>query len=132
MYIPIQFIKYLLNILFQTANEENATLEKLKEDLFKLKLSVQPLTVVVGSIVNVQQTYVFINDIWFRTDSFLDSIVLTLKAFYAFDCAYPEKSKNLWQFLQIAGFEITNPNEKTGIAVRTHHKQFNLTSANEI
>lgn len=91
----------------------------------------QPLTVVVGSIVNVQHTYVVINNVWYKTESFLNSIALTFKAFCAFDCAYPEKSKNLWQFLQIAAFEVTFPNEKIAIAVKTHTKQFNLRPTNE-
>ena len=108
---------------FQVANEEDARLENLKSVLYHKQLTLQPLTVIVGSIFNIEQTYVVINDTWYETKCLLKAVSFTFKFFFALDCAYPEKSKNIWLFIQRAVYDIKIPGEKVGIKVKTIEKQ---------
>ena len=98
-------------------------LEKLKQILFEDKLTLQPIAIIIGSIINIQKTYVAVNDIWYETESFLDTVSLAFKTFHAFYCASSDKSKNIWYFLQIAAFSITTPTDKVGIKVKAIVKQ---------
>lgn len=82
-----------------------------------------PVILVIGAIDNVRKTYVIINDVWYETNSFLDAVSLTLKAFYVFNCAYPDKAKNVWQFMQFAGFDIRSPFIRVGIKVNAMVKE---------
>ena len=108
-------------IPFQVANEEDARLENLKRALYKKKLTLQPVT--VGSVFNIQQTYVVINDTWYETKSILEAASSTLKSFFALDCEYPENSKNIWLFIQDSLFKNKIPGEKIVIKVKTFEKQ---------
>lgn len=94
--------------------------------LLEEKLTLQPIIVIIGSVVNVRGTYVVANDIWYNTQSILDAVSLTFKAFYAFDCEYPQKAINVWKFVQIAAFGIKSVSEKVGIKVKSMIKEVTL------
>lgn len=57
------------------------------------------------------------NDIWYKTNSIFEAILLTLESFYALDCEYPAKAKHLWEFIQISGFDIRPPNQRFALKV---------------
>ena len=91
--------------------------------MYHKQLNLQPLTVIVGSIFNIEQTYVVINDTWYETKYLLGAISFTFKSFFALDCAYPEKSKNIWLFIQHAVYDIKIRGQKVGIKVKNIEKQ---------
>ena len=91
--------------------------------MYHKQLALQPLTVVVRSVFNIEQTYVVINDTWYETKYLLEAISFTFESFFAVDCAYPEKSENIWLFIQRAVYDIKIPGEKVGIKVKTIEKQ---------
>ncbi|XP_043471995.1 uncharacterized protein LOC122504804 [Leptopilina heterotoma] len=115
---------YMLQI--PIAIEADPTLLELREVLNKKKLTLQPLMVIIGSIFSINEIYVVVNDVWYKTESVLEAADLTFKSFFVFDCQYPQKSKNLWQFLQIAAYNIPTPSEKVGIKIRALIKEINL------
>lgn len=86
-------------------------------------MTVYPLIFIVGSIVNVKQTYVVINNYWHETESFLTALTLRFKTLFVLDCCYPGKCKDLWMFLQRTVFDIKIVGEKVCIKVKTLEKQ---------
>ena len=107
----------------QIANQAEASLENLKTVLYAKKLTLQPLTVIVGSLVDVRKTYCVVNNYWYETTSFLDAISLTFKSFFVFDCEYPEPCKNIWLFIQHSMFNIKLPSERIPLRVNSLVKQ---------
>ncbi|XP_043474875.1 uncharacterized protein LOC122506635 [Leptopilina heterotoma] len=110
-------------LVIPVSNEEDATLDRLKVTLLSKKLTLQPIFVVVGSLLNVQKVYAVIDDTWFECTSVLQSVDFTFKAFYSLKCAYPVETYNVWNFIQRAFFEIRPTGEKVSIKTRTLEKQ---------
>ena len=84
------------------------------------QLKLQPLTLIVESLLDIQAYYVGVDEVKYSTDSMLEAIDLNLKIFYVFDCSYPSDSKALWQFFQTDTYEIFTPDEKLTVQNRFH------------
>ena len=74
----------------------DSKLERLRTTLKEQNLNLQPLTVIVGPLLDIQASYV------------IDAIDLNLEVFYAFDCKYPEIAQSFWQFIQTIISEISD------------------------
>ena len=116
----------------QIDNEDDACLKNLRTILNVEKLSLYPIILIIGSIINVRKTYVIFNDVWYETNSFLDAVSLTLKTFRTFNYAYPDKARNIWQFVQLAGFDIRTPCEKFCIKVNSMVKEIDAIFKNSV
>lgn len=78
----------------------------LKRRLQRNKDTFQPTPLIVGPLVNIESSYVIVNDQKFKVDSCLQAIELTFKIFFAVDCKYPTYAETFWIFLQKSGFDI--------------------------
>ena len=86
----------------------DSKLERLRTTLKEQNLNLQPLTVIAGPLLDIQASYVIVDDIKYKTESILHAIDLNLKVFYAFDCKYPEIAQSFWQFIQTIIYEISD------------------------
>lgn len=83
-----------------------------RELLRKNNDTLQPVPVIQGSINDIKATYVAINDIVYRTNTYVEAITLCFKIFYAFNCEYPKNSQNIWKFIQKYFYDIDHNKEK--------------------
>lgn len=79
--------------------------------------------VVVGTILTFKTTYVVVNNVWFETANFLDTLDLAFKAFFSLDAEYPEESINIWQFVQLCIYDIPLPPKGISIKVKAIAEQ---------
>ncbi|XP_066586370.1 uncharacterized protein [Prorops nasuta] len=91
-----------------TTAELEPRLQKRQEKLLGFGLTVQPMVVAVGPIVNLTDFYVFVNDIKYVSTSLMSAIDLCFNAFFALDAKYPADSEMVWYFLQCHVYGITN------------------------
>lgn len=66
------------------------------------------MLVAVGSIVNLTDFYVIINNIIYVCTSLIGAVDLCFQAFFALDAKYPVDSEMVWYFLQYHVYGITN------------------------
>ncbi|XP_039304090.1 uncharacterized protein LOC113003214 isoform X3 [Solenopsis invicta] len=90
----------------QTVADLDRALYDLKRRLQRNKDTFQPTPLIVGPLVNIESSFVIVNDQKFKVDSCLQAIELTFKIFFAVDCKYPTYAETFWIFLQKSGFDI--------------------------
>ncbi|XP_077278992.1 uncharacterized protein LOC143906658 [Temnothorax americanus] len=90
----------------QTVADLDRALDDLKRRLQRNKDTFQPTPLIVGPLVNIESSYVIVNDQKFKVDSYLQAFELTFKIFFAVDCKYPTYAETFWIFLQKTGFDI--------------------------
>ncbi|XP_039303409.1 uncharacterized protein LOC105206671 [Solenopsis invicta] len=90
----------------QTVADLDRALYDFKRRLQRNKDTFQPTPLIVGPLVNIESSYVIVNDQKFKVDSCLQAIELTFKIFFAVDCKYPTYAETFWIFLQKSGFDI--------------------------
>lgn len=81
-------------------------IKSLRDKALKEKYTLQPLIIVVGSLVKVEGFYVIVDDQKYKTESCLEALDLCFKVFFTLDCQYPKPSFRIWQFIQNAGYQI--------------------------
>ena len=81
-------------------------LAKVKDALSKNGQTFPPTPVIVGTLTNIEACYVVINGTLYKTNSYIEAITLTFKIYVTMNCAYPERSRSLWQLLEKGIFEI--------------------------
>ncbi|XP_039303477.1 uncharacterized protein LOC120357365 [Solenopsis invicta] len=98
------------SFIFRVSNiaDLEPKLHKRKEKLEAYGLTLQPMVVAVGSILNLTSFYVIINDIKYTSTSLMNAIDLCFKIFFALDATYPADSEIVWYFLQQYIYGITN------------------------
>ncbi|XP_072757491.1 uncharacterized protein [Anoplolepis gracilipes] len=70
-------------------------LEKRKEKLEALGLPLQPMVVVIGSIINLTSFYVVVNNVKYESTSLINAVNLCFQIFFALDAKYPVDSEML-------------------------------------
>lgn len=80
-------------------------LEKRKEKLEAFELPLQPMVVVIGSIINLTSFYV-VNNVKYESTSLINAVNLCFQIFFALDAKYPVDSEMLWYFLQYHVYNI--------------------------
>lgn len=65
-----------------------------------LKITLQPYIVILGSLSEVKETYVQVDDILYKTNSTLEAIDVCFKTFHVFQVSYPLMSEHLWMLIQ--------------------------------
>lgn len=82
-------------------------LQKRKEKLEAFGLTLQPMVVTIGSIVNLTAFYVIVNNVKYESTSLINAVNLCFQVFFALDARYPVDSEMVWYFLQ---YHINNIN----------------------
>lgn len=62
--------------------------------------------VIDGKLIQPEECFVVVNEEKYKVESSLQALDSRLKIFFALDCAYPKASLRLWQFVQLAVFDI--------------------------
>lgn len=95
-------------------------LQNRKEKLESYGLTLQPMVVAVGSIVNFTSFYVIVNDVKYTSTSLMNAINLCFQVFFALNASYPADSEIVWYFLQKHVYGITNKKyERNFVSVDT-------------
>lgn len=84
--------------------QTSADITKIRQEASKnakeMQTSVQPYIIVVGSITNVSNSYVTIDEVLYSTESTLEALDVCFKAFHVLKINYPDASKHLWTLIQ--------------------------------
>ncbi|KAL0100520.1 hypothetical protein PUN28_019670 [Cardiocondyla obscurior] len=66
----------------------------------EMQISVQFYIIIVGTIRNVSNSCVTIDDVLYSTESVLKALDVCFKAFHVLKISYPDASNHLWTFIQ--------------------------------
>ena len=94
--------------IVQNHGDVTLTVEKVRDAAMQLKQTIQPYIIVVGSIQDMQQIFVCIDDHFHKVEKFIDAIDLCFKSFFVFNLCYPESSRHLWVLIQNGVYKICN------------------------
>ncbi|XP_057325707.1 uncharacterized protein LOC130672165 [Microplitis mediator] len=108
-----------LFIVTPNVGSVESLVNKRKEELSSQHRYLQPVPIFVGTLRNVEDAYVILNDTLYHVKSVVNAISLTIRICHSLDCSYPPAAKNLWLFLQNAGFGISLPNDNLPTALET-------------
>lgn len=92
----------------QNIAELEPKLQKRKEKLEVFGLTLQPMLVAIGSIINLTTFYVIVNNFKYECTSLVNAINLCFQVFFALDAKYPVDSEMIWYFLQYYIYDITS------------------------
>ena len=91
----------------------------MKEKLRLSKQTLQPIPIFVGNLTCIEAAYVAVNNVLYKVNSSLEALDLCFKLFDALDCAYPEKAKVYWLFIQKCFYLINFPTDKCSRSAST-------------
>jgi hypothetical protein len=63
----------------------------------------------VGSITDVTNSYVTIDEVLYSTESTLEALDVCFKAFHVLNINYPDASKHLWTLIQKGLYDFLTP-----------------------
>ncbi|KYQ53586.1 hypothetical protein ALC60_00113 [Trachymyrmex zeteki] len=81
--------------------------EEARKHAEMLKITLQPYIIIVGSLYEVKETYVQVDDILYKTNSTLEAIDVCFKTFHVFQVNYPIMSEHLWMLIQKGIYNFT-------------------------
>ncbi|KAL6253931.1 hypothetical protein P5V15_015773 [Pogonomyrmex californicus] len=105
--IAIQLLSYLMPLKQKVKQKGQTGTKKhynkhplLFSDIAKeMQTSVQPYIIVVGSIKNVTNSYVTIDEVLYSMESTLETLDVCFKAFHVLKINYPDTNKHLWMLI---------------------------------
>lgn len=91
-----------------------------KRKFASLGRSIQPFVIAVGrDILNLEEAYVIIDEVFYKFDSLLKAIDGCFKTFQATGAQYPEESNDVWKVIEIVCYKIdTCSNQRLTQAVK--------------
>ncbi|XP_039309452.1 uncharacterized protein LOC120358647 [Solenopsis invicta] len=72
-----------------------------------LNLTLQPYIVILGSLDEVKETYIQVDDILYKANSTLEAIDVCFKIYHVFQVSYPIMSEYLWMLIQKGIYHFT-------------------------
>lgn len=84
-------------------------LQKRKEKLESFGLTLQPMVITIGLIINLSAFYVIVNNVKYESTSLINAVNLCYQIFFALDAQYPVDSEMVWYFLQHYIYDINSP-----------------------
>ncbi|XP_039313019.1 uncharacterized protein LOC120359495 [Solenopsis invicta] len=93
-----------------------------------LKLPIQPFLIIVGSIEDVQDVYVCVDNELYKVQGLLQGLNICFKTFHVFNLQYPLASEHIWILIQKGIYKINLPCDKHIISIEHAVKQ--LTKGN--
>lgn len=81
-------------------------MERKRKEYTENKLPLQPLPVLIGTLTQVEDAYVIIDNLRYRLKNTIDAVDIAFKICFAVDCHYPPAALNSWLFVQAAGYGI--------------------------
>lgn len=80
--------------------------------------NIQPFILATGdNIFNLNQVYLYLDDVKFKFTNFLRALDICFKLFYLFNIEYPLASTNFWTFIQMYFFKLNKGKTTAKIAV---------------
>ncbi|XP_008203345.2 uncharacterized protein LOC103315932 [Nasonia vitripennis] len=83
--------------------------EKARVYASERKMPLQPYIIIIGSVEDVQDTYVCIDERLYKVRGVLHALDTCFKAFHVFDLEYPTASTHLWLLIQKGIYQIHLP-----------------------
>lgn len=94
-------------IVGRTVEEAEA---ELRQKLEK-KVSLQPLIMVTGSVLNPENIVLYFDGVKFKFFSILTAVDICFKIYIIFNLEYPVESKLIWSFIQIFCYNLSIKSE---------------------
>ncbi|XP_018371215.1 PREDICTED: uncharacterized protein LOC108766426 [Trachymyrmex cornetzi] len=89
-----------------------------------LKLPIQPFLIIVGSIEDIQDVYVCVDNELYKVQGVLQGLDICFKTFHVFDLQYPLASQHLWILIQKGLYNINLPSDVHITSIEYVLKQF--------
>lgn len=80
--------------------------QKAKARATDLKLPIQPFLIIVGSIEDVQDVYVCVDNELYKVETLLQGLDICFKTFHVFNLEYPLASEHIWILIQKGIYNI--------------------------
>ncbi|CAH0560965.1 unnamed protein product [Brassicogethes aeneus] len=94
-------------VIVKTSEGVQVAIDKKREKMRKLGLSVQPFVIVEApSITAVKSIFVCIDNIQYEVPSIIKALEVCFKTFIVLDAAYPLESEHLWTLIQWYLYDI--------------------------
>ncbi|XP_043461067.1 uncharacterized protein LOC122497809 isoform X3 [Leptopilina heterotoma] len=75
-----------------------------------------PTVFIIGELSAISEAYVILNNEKYKCDSIISAFDFAFKTFFSFNCTFPKVTYRLWQFIQVAGFDI--PDDKSNKSIK--------------
>lgn len=112
LYIPVVLTNdFFFFYILQTVAQIDGILNQQKRTHLAAGTTFQPVAVFVGTLNNIQDSYVIVDNLKFRLNSPIDALDLVLKIFFVLDCKYPDAAQYVWRLIETIGFDL--PHVKT-------------------
>ena len=72
----------------------------------------------LGPLLKIEKAVVIVDQQQYNVGSALEAVDLAFKIFFVLQCNYSKTSHSLWQFIQIAGFDISLQNDNPIASVK--------------
>lgn len=88
----------------------------IKLNLLKLqKNCIQPRLLIIGSILDIKQIFVYFDDIKYPMCKILTAVDVLFKLFFVFNLEFPKESELFYTFLQVFFYELKTDKKFTKI-----------------
>ncbi|XP_072766491.1 uncharacterized protein [Anoplolepis gracilipes] len=98
--VPWELILQHWLITFDIPGDMTLIKEEARKTAEILKITLQSYIVILGSLSEVKEIYVQIDDILYKTNSTLKAIDVCFKIFHVFQVSYPLMSEHFWMLIQ--------------------------------
>jgi hypothetical protein len=103
--------------------------QQAKSMAIDLKLPIQPFLIIVGSIKDIQDVYVCVDNEVYKVPELLQGLDICFKTFHVFNLQYPSASEHIWMLIQKGIYKVNLPCDKHITSIEHAVKQ--LTEGNE-
>lgn len=77
-----------------------SAINKRKELCIKKKQTMQPLILVVGELINLQEYYVYFNEIFYSVNNFLKAVSFNFQLHQVLNIEYAKECRQVWYFIE--------------------------------
>lgn len=95
--------------MLQTPGDMLLVRDKARVYASERNMKVQPYIMIIGSIEDVQDTYVCIDEKLYKVNGVLHALDICFKAIIVFDLEFPIASTHLWLLIQKGIYQINLP-----------------------
>lgn len=99
--------------------------EEVKLRAKQLKIGVQPFLILIGTLEDIQDVYVCIDDVLYKANGVLHGLDICFKSFYVFNLKYPMASEHIWLLIQKGIYRINFPTDPQPASIQAILKRLN-------
>ncbi|XP_076664953.1 uncharacterized protein LOC143367213 [Andrena cerasifolii] len=82
------------------------------------KLTIQPYILIVGSIENIEDIYICMDEVLYKVSEAIQGIDICFKIFHVFQLVYPFASEHIWLLIQKGIYQFDTPFDKDIVSIQ--------------